>query len=92
MYSDFLFGSVEHLIQVSFNSLQWVILGQTPTGVEPNEGALRLLQMVSDDYYGKYLYSFSLKKTFNIESICCYAFVWVTLLDQQKRKLSFETV
>ena len=32
-----------HLIQVNFNSLQWVILGQTPTGVEPNEGALRLL-------------------------------------------------
>ena len=34
-----------HLIQVNFNSLQWVVLGQTPTGVEPNEGALRLLHI-----------------------------------------------
>ena len=42
----FFADQLTHLIQVSFNSLQWVILGQTPTGVEPNEGALRLLQQV----------------------------------------------
>ena len=41
----FFSDQLTHLIQVSFNSLQWVILGQTPTGVELNEGALRLLHI-----------------------------------------------
>ena len=35
----FFSDQLTHLIQVNFNSLQWVILGQTPTGLEPNEGA-----------------------------------------------------
>ena len=42
----FFSDQLTHLIQVNFNSLQWVILGQTLTGVEPNEGALRLLHRV----------------------------------------------
>ena len=39
-------NQLTHLIQVKFNSLQWVVLGQTPTGVESDEGALRLLHLV----------------------------------------------
>ena len=41
----FFSDQLTHLIQVKFNSLQWVVLGQTPTGVELNEGALRLLHI-----------------------------------------------
>ena len=46
----FFADQLTHLIQVKFKiySLQWVVLGQTPTGVEPNEGALRLLHTQSN--------------------------------------------
>ena len=48
----FFSDQLTHLIQVKFNSLQWVVLGQTPTGVELNEGALRLLHRAPHEARG----------------------------------------
>ena len=44
-----------HLIQIKFNSLQWVVLVQTPTGVESDEGALRLLHLQNLNYKNRQL-------------------------------------